>query len=150
MLEPTAKLDPATLHPSVQAFIEEFKDVFSQDLPPGLPPKWGIEHQIDLIPGDPLTNKPAYRCNPTKTKELQRQVQELIDRGYVRESISPCSVPALLVPKKDGSWRMCTDSRAINNITIKYRYPIPRLDDMLDKLHGSKIFSKINLRSGYH
>jgi len=91
-----------------------------------------------------LPNKPAYRCNPTETKELQSQVQELIDRGYVRESISPCSVPALLVLKKDGTWRMCLD------ITIKYRYPILRLDDMLDEWHGSKTFSKIYLRSGYH
>ncbi|WVZ70654.1 hypothetical protein U9M48_019299 [Paspalum notatum var. saurae] len=126
---------------------KEYADVFPTEIPPGLPPIRGIEHQIDLIPGASLPNRAAYRTNPEKTKEIQRQVQDLLDRGYVRESLSPCAVPVILVPKKDGSWRMCVDCRAINNITIRYRHPIPRLDDMLDELSGSIIFSKVDLRT---
>ncbi|XP_074288868.1 uncharacterized protein LOC141614014 [Silene latifolia] len=134
----------------IRELLVEFSDVFPDELPDGLPPKRGIEHQIDLLPGAALPNKPAYRCNPEEAKELQRQVQELIDRGYVKESLSPCAVPALLVPKNEGTWRMCIDSRAVNNITIKYRFLMPRLDDMLDELSGSCVFSKLDLRSGYH
>ncbi|KAH0661533.1 hypothetical protein KY284_026464 [Solanum tuberosum] len=124
---------------------ENFDDVFPNDTPKGLPPLRGIEHQIDFVPGSQLPNRPAYRSNPEETKELQRQVEELLVKGFVRERMSSCSVPVLLVPKKDGTWRMCVDCRAINKIMVKYRHPIPRLDDMLDQLYGSKIFSKRTL-----
>ena len=137
--------------PSVaSSLLQEFEDVFPEEGPSGLPPIRGIEHQIDFVPGATIPNRPAYRSNPEETKELQSQVEELMAKGYVRESLSPCAVLMLLVPKKDGSWRICVDCRAINNITVKYRHPIPRLDDMLDELHGSCVFSKIDLKSGYH
>uniref|UniRef100_A0A2N9HWX5 Reverse transcriptase domain-containing protein n=1 Tax=Fagus sylvatica TaxID=28930 RepID=A0A2N9HWX5_FAGSY len=109
---------------------KEYEDVFPNDVPSGLPPIRGIEHQIDFVPGATIPNRPAYRSNPEETKELQRQVEELLAKGHVRESMSPCAVLVLLVPKKDGTWRMCVNCRAINNITVKYRHPIPRLNDM--------------------
>ncbi|XP_071902692.1 uncharacterized protein [Coffea arabica] len=118
----------------------EFEDMFPEEIPDGLPPIRGIEHQINLIPGSPLPNKALYRMSPEETKELQRQVDELLKKGWVHESLSPCAVPIILASKKDGSSRMCVDCRAINSITVKYRHPIPRLDDMLDELNGAEHF----------
>ncbi|XP_071905721.1 uncharacterized protein [Coffea arabica] len=139
-----------SLPSAIYSLLQEFKDVFPEELPKGLPPIRGIEHQIDFVPGALLPNRPAYRANPEETKEIQRQVDSLLEKDQVRESLSPCAVPVILVPKKEGTWRMCTDCRAINKITVKYRHPIPRLDDMLEELHGAIIFTKIDLRSGYH
>jgi len=116
----------------------------------GLPLKRDIQHHIDLVPGSILPNKLAYRMNPKDTMEIQRQDEELKEKGLTRKSLSLCAVLALLVPKKDGGIRMCVNSSAINKITIKNRYPIPRLEDMLAELYGSKVFFKIDRRSGYY
>ncbi|OMO52725.1 Integrase, catalytic core [Corchorus capsularis] len=104
----------------IVSLLSYYVDVFPKEIPSGLPPIWGIEHQIDFIPGAQIPNKLAYRTNPKETKELEKQVGELLQKGFVRESLSPCAIPVLLVPKKDGTWRMCVDCRAINNITSGY------------------------------
>lgn len=132
------------------SLLQEFEYVFPNDMPNRLSPLRGIEHQIDFIPGFAIPNRPAYRSNPDETKELKRQVDKLLAKWYVRENMSPCAIPALLVPKKDGSWRMCVDSRAVNKITVKYCHLISRLNDMLDELRGACIFTKIDMKSRYH
>ncbi|KAI3827856.1 hypothetical protein L1987_01943 [Smallanthus sonchifolius] len=124
-------------------------DVFSKELP-GLPPGRQIEFRIELIPRAKPVAKPPYRLAPSELKELMKQIQELLDKGFIRPSTSPWGVPVLFVKKKDKSMRMCIDYRELNKLTVKNRYPLPRIDDMFDQLQGAKYFSKIDLRSGYH
>jgi hypothetical protein len=134
----------------VQELLDNFDDIVVDELPNSLPPIKSINHHIDLIPGASMPNKATYRLTPRENEEVKNQVQELLDKGLIRESLSPCAVPTVLSPEKDGGWRMCTDSRAIKKITIRYRFPLPRLDDLMDCLSGEDLFSKIYLKSGYH
>ncbi|GKD62659.1 putative reverse transcriptase domain-containing protein [Tanacetum coccineum] len=129
--------------------VREFPEVFPEDLP-GLPPVRQVEFQIDLIPGAAPVARAPYRLAPLEMQELSNQLQELSDRGFIRPSTSPWGAPVLFVKKKDGSFRMCIDYRELNKLTVKNRYPLPRIDDLFDQLQGSSVYSKIDLRSGYH
>ncbi|GKE01513.1 putative reverse transcriptase domain-containing protein [Tanacetum coccineum] len=129
--------------------VREFPEVFPEDLP-GLPPVRQVEFQIDLIPGATPVARAPYRLAPSEMQELSNQLQELADRGFIRPSTSPWGAPVLFVKKKDGSFRMCIDYRELNKLIVKNRYPLPRIDDLFDQLQGSSVYSKIDLRSGYH
>ncbi|GJS28235.1 putative reverse transcriptase domain-containing protein [Tanacetum coccineum] len=127
----------------------EFPGVFPEDLS-GLPPSREVEFCIELIPGAVPVAKSPYRLAPTEMQELSNQLKELQEKGFIRPSSSPWGAPVLFVKKKDGSFRMCIDYRELNKLTVKNRYPLPRIDDLFDQLQGLRYFSKIDLRSGYH
>ncbi|GJR62536.1 reverse transcriptase domain-containing protein [Tanacetum coccineum] len=129
--------------------VRDFPEVFPDDLS-GLPPIREIEFRIELTPGATPVAKSPYRLAPSELEELSGQLKELQDKGFIRPSSSPWGASVLFVKKKDGSFRMCIDYRELNKLTIKNRYPLPRIDDLFDQLQGSQFFSKINLRSGYH
>ncbi|GKA47308.1 putative reverse transcriptase domain-containing protein [Tanacetum coccineum] len=127
----------------------DFPKVFPEDLS-GLPPTRQVEFQIDLVPGAAPAACTPYRLAPSKLQELSTQLQELFDNGFIRLSSSPWGAPVLFVKKKDGSFRMCIDYCELNKLTVKNRYPLPRIDDLFDQLQGLSVYSKIDLRSGYH
>nr|GFB21880.1 putative reverse transcriptase domain-containing protein [Tanacetum cinerariifolium] len=130
-------------------FIRKFLDVFPKDLP-GLPPPRQVEFEIELVPGATPVARASYRLAPSEMKELAKQLQELSDKGFIQPSSSPWGAPVLFVKKKDGSFRMCIDYRKLNKLTIKNRYPLLRIDDLFNHFQGSSVYSKIDLRSGYH
>jgi hypothetical protein len=138
------------LHSSCDELLKRFSDVFPESLPSGLPPKRAIDHRIDIVPGSTPPSRPTYRLSVGELDELKKQLSELTAHGFIRPSTSPYGAPVLFVKKKDGSMRMCVDYRALNKITIKNKYPLPRIDELFDRLKGAKYFSKIDLVSGYH
>ncbi|KAI3748512.1 hypothetical protein L6452_11629 [Arctium lappa] len=129
--------------------VREFPDVFPEDLP-GLPPDRVVDFRIDLIPGAAPIARAPYRLAPTEMQEMVVQLQDLLEKGFIRPSSSPWGAPVLFVKKKDGALRMCIDYIELNKVTVKNRYPLPRIDDLFDQLQGAGCFSKIDLRSGYH
>ena len=142
--------NPATTAPEARSIMEDYSDVFPESLPKTLPPRRIIDHEIKLEPGHAPPSRPTYRLSLPEMDELKKQLGELMEQGFIRPSTSPYGAPILFVRKKDGSLRMCVDYRALNKITIKNRYPLPRIDELLDRLHGAKFFSKLDLMSGYH
>ena len=129
--------------------IKEFPDVFPDDIS-GLPPDREVQFTIDLIPETEPISIPPYRMAPAELRELKAQLEDLLSKGFIRPSISPWGAPVLFVKKKDGSLRLCIDYRQLNRVTIRNQYPLPRIDELFDQLQGSRVYSKIDLRSGYH
>jgi hypothetical protein len=129
--------------------VSEFLDVFPKDLP-GMPPDRDIEFSIELIPGTAPISKRPYRMDVKDLAELKKQIEELLSKWFIRPSSSPWGAPTRFVDKKYGSRRLCIDYRSLNEVTIKNKYPLPRIEDLFDQMRGAKVFSKIDLRSGYH
>jgi hypothetical protein len=129
--------------------VSEFPDVFPEELP-GMPPERKVEFAIELIPGTTPISKRGYRVSGPELVELKKQIDELSEKGYIRPSTSPWAAPVLFVEKKDGTKRMCIDYRSLNEVTIKNKYPLPRIEDLFDQLRGASVFSKIDMKLGYH
>jgi hypothetical protein len=129
--------------------ISEFPDNFPEELL-GMPPDHEIEFVIELVPSTAPIFKRPYRMAANQLAELKEQLQELLDKRYICPSASPWGAPVIFVLKKDGTQRMCVDYRSLNEVTTKNMYPLPRIDDLFDQLKGACVFSKIDLRSGYH
>ena len=129
--------------------VSDFPNVFPEELP-RLPPHREIEFAIDVVPGATPASITPYRMAPLELKELKLKLQELLENGFIRPSVSPWGIPMLFVKKKDDTLRLCIDYRQLNKLTVKNKYPLPRIDDLFDQLKGGSIFSKIDLRSGYH
>jgi hypothetical protein len=135
-LDPASTMDVRT--------VSEFLDIFPEELP-DMPPDHKIEFVIELVPGTAPIFKKTYRMSANQLGELKEQLQELLDKGYIRPSASPWGAPVIFVPKNDGTQRMCVDYRSLNEVIIKNKYPLPRINDLFDQLKGACVFSKIDL-----
>ena len=124
-------------------------DVFPDELP-GLPPHRDVDFGIELHPGISPISMTPNRMAPPELQELRVQLQELLDKGFIRPSTSPWGAPVLFAKKKDKTLRLCINYRQLNRVTIKNRYPLPRIDDLFDQLRGARVYIKIDLRTGYH
>ena len=133
-----------------KTILNEFKEVFPKVLSNQLPPQRNVDHAIDLIPGSEPPSRSTYRLSYVEMDELKKQLADLLAKGFIKPSTSPFGAPVLFVHKKEGTLRLCVDYRALNKITIKNRYPLPRIEELMDHLAGAKYFSKIDLYSGYH
>jgi hypothetical protein len=129
--------------------VSEFPDVFPEELP-GMPPYQDIEFVIELIPGSTLIYKSPYRMATPELVELKEHIKELLEKEFIHPSSSPWGAPVIFVPKKECTQRLCMDYHALNVITVKNKYPLPRIDDLFNQLRGACVFSKIDIRSGYH
>jgi hypothetical protein len=129
--------------------VNEFPDVFPEELP-GMPPERDMEFVIELKPNTAPIYKTPYRMTTPELAELKEHIKELLEKGCICTSSSTWGAPMIFVPKKDGTQRMCMDYHVLNEDTVKNKYPLPRIDDLFDQLHGACVFSKIDLRSGYH
>ena len=136
--------------PRVKPILENFPDVFPKELPPGLPPSRDIDHRIELEPDSKPPWRPIYRMSPLELDAMRAELDRLLETGSIEPSLSPYGAPVIFVKKKDGKLRMCIDYRALNKITKKNRFPIPLIDDLIDRLQGASIFTKIDLRWGYN
>jgi hypothetical protein len=129
--------------------VNEFPDVFPKELP-GMPPDRDIEFLIELKPGTAPIYMAPFRMTTPELAELKEHIRELLEKGFICPSSSPWGAPVIFVPKMDGTQRLCVDYRALNEVTVRNKYPLPRIDDLFDQLWGASVFSKIDLRSGYH
>ena len=129
--------------------VREYPDVFPEELP-GIPQEREVDLAIEIVPETVPMSRAPYRMAPTELKELKSQLQELLDKGFIRPSVSPWGAPVLFVKKKDGTLWMCIDYRQINKVTVKSKYPLPRIEDLFDQLKGAGVFSKIDLRLVYY
>ena len=141
---------PPLFDPKVRDILKDYADVFPDELPKELPPERTVDHRIDLLPDSVPVSKPTYRMSLAEMDELRRQLDDLLSRGFIRPSSSPYGSPVLFVKKKEGDLCLCVDYRALNKQTVKNTYPLPRIDELLDRLDGAIVFSKLDLRSGYH